>query len=58
MFANLIIDRSLQGYRFNEGESVAAFAVAEKVAGVVATLILAAKRLPAGFSGMVRLARA
>jgi hypothetical protein len=54
MFANLIIDSSVQGYRFNERESAAAFAVLEKFAGLAGALILAAKSLPLGLGGMRR----
>jgi len=58
MFANLIVDSCVLGYRYNERESVAAFAVLEKVAGFAEVLIQAVRNLPGRLGGIVRAARA
>ena len=41
MFANVVIDGSVQGYRYNEQQSAAAFSALEKVAGLAGALIQA-----------------
>lgn len=57
MFADRIVDSRELVYRFSEDEAVGAFAVVEKIAGVIKAIILVEKRLPFEPSGMARMAR-
>ena len=58
MFANLIINGDVQGYRYNEAESLAAFGRIEKIAGFARALLRLVKTAPASFGDVARVVRA
>jgi hypothetical protein len=58
MLTKLIVESSEQGCRFNERESVAAFACVRKIAVFARVMMSAVHRLPAGSGGRVRVLRA